>query len=94
MGQVPMAAARDGLFPPIFGALSERGVPAVGIVISAILTTVLVLTQVAGPPGFSASYNLRGWPQHHGRRHSLCLLCVSDGHSSRHMPQVAVQSRG
>jgi arginine:agmatine antiporter len=58
MGQVPMAAARDGLFPPIFGALSERGVPAVGIVISAILTTVLILTQVAGPPGFSAFYNL------------------------------------
>jgi APA family basic amino acid/polyamine antiporter len=58
MGQVPMAAARDGLFPPIFGALSERGVPAIGIVISAILTTVLILTQVAGPPGFSAFYNL------------------------------------
>jgi arginine:agmatine antiporter len=58
MGQVPMAAARDGLFPPIFGALSEKGVPAVGIVISAILATVLVLTQVAGPPGFSAFYNL------------------------------------
>jgi amino acid transporter len=58
MGQVPMAAARDGLFPPVFGALSAKGVPATGIVISAILATLLVLSQVAGPPGFSAFYNL------------------------------------
>ena len=28
MGQVPMAAARDGLFPPLFARLSSRGVPA------------------------------------------------------------------
>ena len=28
MGQVPMAAARDGLFPAIFSRLSEQGVPA------------------------------------------------------------------
>jgi amino acid transporter len=58
MGQVPMAAARDDLFPPIFGRLSPRGVPAMGIVISAILATLLVLSQVAGPPGFKAFYEL------------------------------------
>jgi basic amino acid/polyamine antiporter, APA family len=58
MGQVPMAAAQDRLFPPLFGRLSSRGVPAVGIIISAILATLLVLTQVAGPPGFSAFYKL------------------------------------
>jgi amino acid transporter len=58
MGQVPMAAARDGLFPPIFAAQSARGVPAMGILISAVLATALVLTQVAGPPGFSTIYNL------------------------------------
>jgi arginine:agmatine antiporter len=58
MGQVPMAAARDKLFPPLFGQLSRQGVPAVGIVISAILATLLVLAQVAGPPGFSAFYTL------------------------------------
>ena len=28
MGQVPMAAARDGLFPALFSRLSEQGVPA------------------------------------------------------------------
>src|SRR4029079_13428456 len=44
--------------PPIFATQSKRGVPATGIVISAILTTILVLSQVAGPPGFSSFYNL------------------------------------
>ena len=58
MGQVPMAAAQDRLFPPLFGRLSTRGVPAIGIVISAMFATLLVLSQVAGPPGFSAFYNL------------------------------------
>jgi basic amino acid/polyamine antiporter, APA family len=58
MGQVPMAAARDKLFPPIFAQLSPQGVPAIGIAISAILATILVLSQIAGPPGFSNFYNL------------------------------------
>ena len=58
MGQVPMAAAQDRLFPPLFSQLSPQGVPAIGIVISAIFATLLVLSQVAGPPGFSAVYNL------------------------------------
>ena len=58
MGQVPMAAAQDRLFPPLFGQLSPQGVPAVGIILSATFATLLVLSQVAGPPGFSAFYNL------------------------------------
>jgi APA family basic amino acid/polyamine antiporter len=58
MGQVPMAAARDNLFPATFGHLSRRGVPATGIIISAILATLLVLSQVAGPPGFKSFYDL------------------------------------
>jgi arginine:agmatine antiporter len=58
MGQVPMAAAQDGLFPGIFGRISTRGVPAAGIVVSAGLATVLVLVQAAGSPGFSAFYSL------------------------------------
>ena len=56
MGQVPMAAARDGLFPPVFGKLSDRGVPAIGIAISAILATLLVLSQVT--QGFASFYTL------------------------------------
>ncbi|TIU30238.1 MAG: amino acid permease, partial [Mesorhizobium sp.] len=58
MGQVPMAAARDGLFPPLFGNLSAQDVPAIGIVVSAVLATLLVLVQAAGSNGFSAFYNL------------------------------------
>jgi basic amino acid/polyamine antiporter, APA family len=58
MGQVPMAAARDDLFPHQFGQLSPNGVPAIGITISAIFATVLVLTQAVGSSGFSAFYNL------------------------------------
>jgi arginine:agmatine antiporter len=43
MGQVPMAAAQDGLCPAVFGRKSKRDVPAASIVISAALATVLVL---------------------------------------------------
>ena len=58
MGQVPMAAARDDLFPPVFARLSRNGVPAIGIVISAIFATLLILSQVAGPPGLKTFYDL------------------------------------
>jgi basic amino acid/polyamine antiporter, APA family len=58
MGQVPMAAARDGLFPSLFSRLSPQGVPAAGIVVSAAFATALVLVQAAGSPGFSAFYHL------------------------------------
>jgi len=58
MGQVPMAAARDGLFPAVFSKLSSRNVPAVGIVVSALFATVLVLIQAAGSGGFSSIYKL------------------------------------
>ena len=56
MGQVPMAAARDGLFPEFFGRLSPRNVPATGIVVSALLATLLVLVQAAGSEGFASIY--------------------------------------
>ena len=58
MGQVPMAAAHDGLFPQVFSKLSERNVPAHGIVISALLATALVLIQAAGSEGFAAIYKM------------------------------------
>ena len=41
-GQMPRAAALDGLFPPIFKRLSERGTPVAGLVISSILATGLI----------------------------------------------------
>jgi arginine:agmatine antiporter len=58
MGQVPMAAARDRLFPPVFGRISRRGVPAAGIVVSAVLATALVLVGAAQSPGFASFYSL------------------------------------
>jgi len=58
MGQVPMAAAQDGVFPRPFGRISSRGVPATGMVISASLATALVGVQALGSPGLRAFYNL------------------------------------
>ena len=37
---------------------SQNGVPAIGIVISAIFATLLILSQVAGPPGLKTFYDL------------------------------------
>jgi basic amino acid/polyamine antiporter, APA family len=58
MGQVPMAAAQDRLFPALFGRVSSRGVPAIGIIFSAVLATALILVQAAGSSGFAAFYSL------------------------------------
>lgn len=58
MGQVPMAAAQDRIFPPLFGRLSARGVPAAGILVSASLTTALVGFEALGSPGVRAFYNM------------------------------------
>ena len=42
VGQLPLAVARDGLFPAVFGRLSARGTPAAGMFIAGVLTTGLV----------------------------------------------------
>jgi len=57
MGQVPMAAAQDGLLPVWLGKRSERGVPAIAILISASLATALLLVEASGGRGFVAFYN-------------------------------------
>lgn len=41
-GQMPMAAARDKLFPSIFGKLNSKGVPGTGIVISSIIVSIIM----------------------------------------------------
>jgi arginine:agmatine antiporter len=56
MGQVPMAAAKDDLFPEAFGRVSSRGVPARAILLSTALATALVIVVVLGPPGFTTIY--------------------------------------
>ena len=44
-GQVPFAAARDRLFPKSFARLNRWGAPAVGLVVSSVLLTGLMLTN-------------------------------------------------
>ncbi len=45
VGQLPMAAARDGLFPSIFARESARGTPDAGMIIAGVLTTILVASN-------------------------------------------------
>ena len=42
-GQMPMAAARDNLFPVIFKHENKRGTPAMGIVVSSVLISALMM---------------------------------------------------
>jgi APA family basic amino acid/polyamine antiporter len=44
-GQIPMAAARDGLLPEIFGKVNRHGVPAFSLIVSSALVSLLVLTN-------------------------------------------------
>jgi amino acid transporter len=57
MGQVPMAAAKDGLFPSTFARISSRGVPAFGIVLSVSLATALLLIQASGGTRMAGFYS-------------------------------------
>lgn len=41
-GQLPMAAARDKLFPAGFKKVSKKGVPVIGLIIASVLATILV----------------------------------------------------
>lgn len=43
--QVPMAAARDGLFPAPFGRTGKSGAPIVGLVVSSVLVTLLMFAN-------------------------------------------------
>jgi basic amino acid/polyamine antiporter, APA family len=42
VGQLPLAAARDGLFPAVFARMSSRNTPAAGMIIGAVVTTALI----------------------------------------------------
>ncbi len=49
--EMPLAAAKDGLFPGLFGRLSGAGVPAAGIVVSTVFATVAMAASFAGTTG-------------------------------------------
>lgn len=44
-GQIPFAAAKDNLFPEAFGRLSKTGTPYVGLIVSSVLITALLLMR-------------------------------------------------
>lgn len=44
-GQLPQAVARDGLFPRFFARESRFGTPTVGLLVSSVLTTALILAN-------------------------------------------------
>jgi len=44
-GQLPLAAAVDGLLPRVFARVSPRGTPVAGLVISSVLVTLVVATN-------------------------------------------------
>lgn len=45
LGQMPRAAAADGLLPRFFGRLTARGTPALALVLSSVLVTLVVATN-------------------------------------------------
>ena len=59
LAQVPMAAARDGAMPAVFGQLSPKGVPARGILISVGLSShARAARDAPGPRRWSPSTKL------------------------------------
>jgi basic amino acid/polyamine antiporter, APA family len=49
--EMPLAAAKDGLFPRVFGRLSGHGVPAAGIIASTVLASVAMAVSFMGTSG-------------------------------------------
>ncbi|MFC6886306.1 MULTISPECIES: APC family permease [Actinomadura] len=53
VAEMPMAAARDGLFPAGFARLSRRGAPVLGILVGAALTSLMLLFAYASENTFN-----------------------------------------
>jgi APA family basic amino acid/polyamine antiporter len=51
--EMPLAAARDGLFPERFGRMSRKGVPAFGIVIATLLASGFTVLSYLGSAGYT-----------------------------------------
>ena len=56
-GQLPAAAAREGLFPRRFGSVNRFGAPAFAIVSSACLMTALIVFNYSGSKGLIGIFN-------------------------------------
>ena len=46
-GQVPLATAKDGLFPKVFGKVNKKGAPALGLIIGSLLTSAVLLMNLS-----------------------------------------------
>jgi basic amino acid/polyamine antiporter, APA family len=51
--EMPLAAAKDGMFPAAFGRLNGRGVPAYGIIASTLLASLFMVMSYAGAAGIT-----------------------------------------
>jgi APA family basic amino acid/polyamine antiporter len=51
--EMPLAAAKDGLFPEAFGRLNPRGVPAFGIIASTVLASIFMIMAYLGSVGIT-----------------------------------------
>jgi APA family basic amino acid/polyamine antiporter len=58
VGQFPAAAARDGIFPAIFGKNNSKGVPAFATAFGASLITILLLFNYSGAPSLVGVFNI------------------------------------
>lgn len=57
-GQFPQAAARDNLFPKLLARELDRGTPAVGLIFSTVVATVLILMNYSSGRGLVATFNV------------------------------------
>ncbi len=46
VGQLPLAVAKDGLFPAVFSRVSRHGTPAIGLLIGSTLATLLIAAEL------------------------------------------------
>ncbi|GAA2384124.1 amino acid permease [Nonomuraea africana] len=53
VAEMPMAAAKDGTFPPMFARESRRGAPVTGILAGTVLTSLMLLVAYASENAFS-----------------------------------------
>jgi APA family basic amino acid/polyamine antiporter len=51
--EMPLAAAKDGLFPERFARMSSRGVPAFGIIASTLLASLFTVVSYMGSAGYT-----------------------------------------
>jgi APA family basic amino acid/polyamine antiporter len=58
LGQVPLAAAKDGAFPRVFGRLNSHGAPAAGLAVSLTFSSVLLVAQGGGGHAVAAAYEV------------------------------------